>query len=181
MRQSPILQLFTAIVLSFAALICSAGTIINTTGSDDGTAISGFDAVAFFTQKKAILGQSQWSAQHQGAKWLFSTEENRDTFVKAPEKFMPEWGGQCAVCVSENCLSSKKVNGSFDFIKGKLFLYSPGNDSADGARNAFWRSGGGTQSRIQAGDKNWLELQKRLEDDSLKQKDASNYRKTPFD
>ena len=181
MSQISLLQLIVAVFLSSVAAICSAGTVINTTGSDDGTAISGFDAVAFFTQKKAIQGQMQWAFQHQGAKWLFSSEENREAFSKAPEKFMPEWGGQCAWCVSENCLSPKKVNGTFDIIKGKLFLYSPGSETVDGARNAFWRSGGGTQLRIPAGDRNWLELQKRLEDDSLKQRNASNYRKTPFD
>ncbi len=93
MRHLSVLRFFAAVFLSVAAAICSAGTAINTTGSDDGTAISGFDAVAFFTQKKAVAGQPQWSVQHQGAQWLFSSEENREAFSKTPEKFMPEWGG----------------------------------------------------------------------------------------
>lgn len=181
MRQPPILRLFVAVFLSFVAAICSAGTTINTTGSDDSTAISGFDAVAFFTQKKAVIGQPQWSVQHQGAKWLFSSEDNRETFSKSPEKFMPEWGGQCAACVSENCISNKKLSGSFDVISGKLYLFAHGNNSTDGARNGFWNSGGGAQSRIRAGNTYWVDIQKKLEDNTLMQRNASNYRKTQFD
>lgn len=170
-----------ASALCFFAAFSNAGTAINTTGSDDSTAISGFDAVAFFTQKKAVPGQSQWAFEHQGATWLFSSEDNLHAFTKTPEKFMPEWGGQCAACVSENCISNKKLSGSFDVIGGKLYLFAHGNDSKDGARNGFWNSGGGAQSRIRAGDKNWLDIQKNLEADIIKQRTSKNYRKTRFD
>lgn len=181
MRRFLILRWMAGVIFCVFSAWGNAGTSINTTGYDDHTAISGFDAVAFFTEKKAVTGQPQWAMQHQGAKWLFSSEENLKLFASMPEKFMPEWGGQCAWCVSENCISSKKLNGSFDVIGGKLYLFSPGNDSAAGARQGFWNSGGGAQARIRAGDKNWLEIQQKLQDDILKQRDASNYRRTRFD
>lgn len=174
-------RLLIALVFTFFSTLNFAGTAINTTGSDDGLAISGFDAVAFFTQKKAVQGKPEWEFQYQGAKWLFSSAENLQLFSKTPENFVPEWGGQCAWCVSENCISNKKLSGSFDVISGKLYLFAHGNDSADGARNGFWNSGGGAQSRIRSGDKYWVDIQKKLADDTLKQRNASNYRKTRFD
>ena len=174
-------RLLISLVLSFFSALNFAGTAINTTGSDDGLAISGFDAVAFFTQKKAVQGKPEWEFEYQGAKWLFSSAENLQLFSKTPENFVPEWGGQCAWCVSENCISSKKLSGSFDVISGKLYLFAHGNESSEGARNSFWNSGGGAQSRIRSGDKYWVDIQKKLAEDLLKQRNASNYRKTRFD
>ena len=174
-------RLLIAFVLSLLSVWSFAGTVINTTGSDDSLAISGFDAVAFFSQKKAVQGNPEWAFQYQGAKWLFSSSENLQLFSKTPENFLPEWGGQCAWCVSENCISNKKLSGSFDVIGGKLYLFAHGNESSDGARTSFWNSGGGAQSRIRAGNKNWVDIQKKLADDLLQQKNALNYRKTRFD
>ena len=50
-------------------------TSINVVGSDDNVAISSFDAVAFFTQKEAVTGKSEFSHTHLGAKWLFSSAD----------------------------------------------------------------------------------------------------------
>ncbi len=174
-------QFFLSLAFTFFVSLSFAGTIINTTGSDDSTAISGFDAVAFFTQNKAVQGKPELEFKYQGASWHFASQENLQAFIKNPEKFMPEWGGQCAWCISENCISSKKLSGSFDLIDGKLYLFAHGNDSPDGARNGFWKAGGGPQSRIPAGEKYWADIQKKLANDTLKQRNASNYRKTKFD
>ena len=48
-----LLAIFSALLLAGNAL---AQTFVNTVGSDDGVAISGFDIVAFYTEKKAMTG-----------------------------------------------------------------------------------------------------------------------------
>jgi hypothetical protein len=59
---------------------CIAQTSFNTMGSDDSTAISGYDPVAFHTIKKALRGDPKVSHSYGGAKWLFASEENRKIF-----------------------------------------------------------------------------------------------------
>ncbi len=170
------------LLVLFIANMAFAETSINTTGSDDNTAISGFDTVSFFTDKKAVLGKREYEFTYLGAKWLFSSSENLELFVKDPEKYMPEWGGQCAWCVSENCVSKKKITNSFEFINNKLYLFSSGNDSKDGAKNGFLYSSQFRPSlRIVEGNKNWLALKPKLEQGEIVQPNASTYRKTKFD
>src|SRR5262245_33631984 len=105
-------------------------TFVNTAGSDDGVAIAGYDTVSFFTQHKAVLGRADFEQTYLGAKWRFSSEENLSLFRKDPERYMPQWGGQCAWCISENCVSTKKLSGDFEFVDGKLYLFTFGNKSA---------------------------------------------------
>ena len=65
-------------VLAAFALIAQAslaGSIINTFGSPDGIAISGYDTVAFFTEKKAVDGKADYTYEWQGAKWQFAIGE----------------------------------------------------------------------------------------------------------
>ena len=162
-------------------LVAQAGTAVNTVASDNETAISSLDAVAFFTEKKALQGNDEFAHSYNGARWLFSSQANLDLFQQNPDKYMLEWGGQCAWCISEGCISNKKLSGEFDFVKGKLYLYAPGNNTKSGARDGFWRSGGGPGARIHNGDKNWVGIKEKLEDGSLRQANSSSYRKTPFD
>src|SRR6186997_3245142 len=69
--------------------------------SPGGIAIKGYDAVAFFKQSKPVKGMEKFSYQWNNATWLFSNEENRAAFKKAPEKYAPQYGGYCAYGASE--------------------------------------------------------------------------------
>jgi YHS domain-containing protein len=173
---------FTVFALSllFSSLMF-AETFINTVGSDDRTAISGFDSVAFYTDKKAVLGKPEFAFNYLDAKWVFASQENLTLFQNNPDKYMPAWGGQCAWAVSENTLSKKKLSGSFDIIGGKLYLFAHGNESSDGARNGFWQTGGGSSRRISNGNAHWFDIEKKLVDGDIVQPTAKNYRKTKFD
>ena len=54
-------HLLMAVLLLCCSAIAVAGTYINTAGSEDGTAISGFDTVAFFTVQRALKGKAEFS------------------------------------------------------------------------------------------------------------------------
>lgn len=144
--------------MSFA---CLAQTNVNTTGSDDKTAISGFDTVSFFTGKKAVASKPEFEHTHLGARWLFSSAKNLKVFQDNPEKYMPEWDGQCAWCVSENCLSKKKIDGSFEILSGKLYLFLPGNTKKSGALDDFMYGRSPRTQRVQEGEKKRVSTQKR--------------------
>lgn len=140
------------------ARVKKTGSFINTIGSSEGIAISGFDTVAFFTEKKALQGKSEYTFEWMGAKWLFSSQDNLNLFKANPEKYAPQYGGLCAYGVSEGYISGKPADGQFEVMDGKLYLF-PNR----GAHTGWWQSGGGPRSRIANGDLNWPNLKARLE------------------
>jgi hypothetical protein len=46
-------------------------------------AISGTDAVAYFSEGKAVEGRSEFSHQWDGANWHLKSKENRGAFAKS--------------------------------------------------------------------------------------------------
>ena len=58
-----------------------------------GLAIEGFDPVAYFVQKQAVLGLPDYEASQAGAVWRFHNEGNRASFVAHPEIYGPQFGG----------------------------------------------------------------------------------------
>jgi|GEM_PF-188539 YHS domain-containing protein len=151
-----------AAALILAALAGSpalAKEVINTNGSDHNVAISGLDTVAFFTQHKPVQGDEAIFYEWKGARWLFASAQDRDLFKADPEKYAPQWGGYCAVGVSEGHLSKHLVKGSFDIHDGKLYLFAEGKpDDFDYWRKHWLETEGGPISRIPVGESYWAQL-----------------------
>lgn len=64
------------------------------------TASSGYDVVAYQTQNAAVKGTTAAFSYHKGQAYLFSSQENREIFEKNPEKYVPAFGGYCAMGVA---------------------------------------------------------------------------------
>ena len=77
--------------VSVTATSCSAP--LERVNSENGHAIKGFDPVAYFTTGGPVKGEESFAYEWNGAKWLFSSGENRDLFVKKPELYAPQYGG----------------------------------------------------------------------------------------
>lgn len=153
-----------AILLYLAAGPAVARDAINTNGSDKNIAISGLDTVAFFTQKKAVQGNEAISYEWKGAKWIFASNDDRALFVANPEKYAPQWGGYCAVGVSEGHISKNLVKGSYDIKDGKLYLFAESRTpDADYWRKVWLEKNGGPESRVPTGEANWKQLKPRVE------------------
>jgi YHS domain-containing protein len=91
--------------------------------SKSGLAIDGYDPVAYFKKNKAIEGKKEFSVNHQGAVYYFSSAENKDAFIKNPSSYEPQYGGWCAYAMGKN---GDKVNvdpETFKIINGKLYLF----------------------------------------------------------
>ena len=87
-------RLFLGAALSFVAVTSlQAGDV---TYQSSGTAINGYDPVAYFTQKKPVKGDAAHSFTWDGADWRFASQENMATFWTDPEKYAPKYGGYCA-------------------------------------------------------------------------------------
>jgi len=73
--------------------------------------------------KKWIKGNPQFSVQQDGKTYLFPSDEQRQMFLKNPDKYTPALGGDCVVAKVE---MGKQVAGSVQHAAlhgGRLFLF----------------------------------------------------------
>lgn len=88
-----------------------------------GLALKGYDPVAYHIQGVATLGSTSFTTVHQGVKYHFSSEGNRDLFVSNPSKYEPKGGSWCAYAMG---VKGDKVPVSpniFLVLNGKLYLF----------------------------------------------------------
>lgn len=112
-----LLILFTVIALTPA--FSQTKTLLNL--DKEGVAIQGYDPVAYFTEKKPVKGKPEVYATYKGALYYFATKENKNTFLKEPAKYEPEFGGYCAYGVSKGKLVEIDP-AAFQIVNDRLLL-----------------------------------------------------------
>jgi YHS domain-containing protein len=65
-------------------------------GADERLMLLGHDAVAYFKQNDAVRGDPAIKLEHKGVTWRFASEANKAEFQRAPENYMPQFGGFCS-------------------------------------------------------------------------------------
>ena len=114
------------IMFAFVSFSTFAQTAVNRTKEfnlENKVAIQGYDPVAYFVQKKAIKGKSTLSANFEGVIYNFSSQTNKDLFLKNPAQYEPQYGGWCSYAMGAN---GKKVEidpETFKITDGKLNLF----------------------------------------------------------
>ena len=86
-----------------------------------GLALRGYDPVAYFEDGKPTRGTTNLSASYGGARYLFASESHRKLFLENPRRYIPEYGGFCAVGTSHG----EKVDVDPEtgkIVNGKLYL-----------------------------------------------------------
>lgn len=86
-------------------------------------AIQGYDPVAYFTQKKAVKGKSSITTTYDGVTYNFSSQANKDLFLKKPSSYEPQYGGWCAFAMGDYGEKVEINPETFKIIDGKLYLY----------------------------------------------------------
>ena len=86
-------------------------------------AIQGYDPVSYFTQKKAIKGKTTFSYTHEGVIYNFSSQANKDLFIKNPASYEPQYGGWCAYAMGETAEKVAIDPSTFKIIDNKLYLF----------------------------------------------------------
>ena len=66
----------------------------------DGVALSGYDAVAYFTEGRPVPGRAENALSWRGAMWYFASDESLMKFEMNPKAYAPEFGGYCAYSIS---------------------------------------------------------------------------------
>lgn len=111
-----------------------------------GVAVGGFDPVAYFTEQKPVKGNPAIALDHDGAKWYFASEANREAFRLEPAKFAPQYGGYCAWAVSQGYTAKGDPN-AWTVNDGKLYL-----NYNDGVRRDWSKD---IPGHVTKADKNW--------------------------
>jgi YHS domain-containing protein len=118
----------------------------------DGVTIQGYDAVAYFTQMKAVKGDPKYFARYNGATYWFSSEANATMFKDHPEMFAPQYGAFCGYAMSLNKL--RPINPAiFQIVDGRLIL-----QHTEDAYKQFNKDVAGNTSKA---DSNWPEQVKK--------------------
>ncbi len=118
---------------------------------EGGLALNGYDPVAYFNAGKAEAGRSEFEADWQGAKWRFASAENRQTFLRDPNQYAPQYGGYCSWAVGHG-YTAKGDPEVWEIVNGKLYL----NYNRDVKQK--WEPE--KAALIIKGDENWLSFQK---------------------
>ena len=87
----------------------------------DGITLQGYDAVAYFTEMKAVKGDPKFFARYNGATYWFASEQNVTLFKDHPEKYAPQYGAFCGYAMSLDKL--RPVDPTiFQIVNGRLIL-----------------------------------------------------------
>ena len=89
--------------------------------NEQGVILDGYDAVAYFTDNKAIKGDEKFSVRYNGATYWFYSEVHVSLFNNNPGKFAPQYGSFCGYAMSLNKL--RPVDPTiFQLVDGRLIL-----------------------------------------------------------
>ena len=160
MRTKPrILSTISRTCLVWALLTCSMITVRGQTPAltdfnlnQDGVILEGYDPVSYFIGT-VVRGKSTLKYRHQGAEYWFANEENKQFFIKNPDKFIPAYGGWCAYAMADDGEKVKIDPETYKIIEGKLYLFYNFYFN-----NTLIKWNKNEQNLKEKADKNWLKL-----------------------
>jgi hypothetical protein len=143
MKRLPVVLAFLVV----AAATAPAKELVNT--DTQGLALEGYDPVAFHTQQAAVMGDGGITSTFRGATYRFASTEHKRLFDAAPEKYVPAYGGFCAMGVAMGQLYPVEIR-TWRVVEGRLIL----NKSAE-VREMFDANRDGNIGRA---DASWPKL-----------------------
>ena len=148
-------SLLFGLALALAGLQTASAEGVVNASSWTGTAIEGYDPVAYFEEGRPVEGDSDYAHEWMGATWYFASAENRDKFVADPEKYAPQYGGYCAWAVA-NGYTAEIDPQAWAVVDDKLYL----NYSLDVQKQ--WQQD--VPGHITKADANWPDIRAGLAD-----------------
>ena len=112
-------------------------------------AAQGYDVVSYQTEKRPVRGNGHYTADYDGAQYLFSSQENLETFQSNPAKYVPAYNGYCAfgVSVGKKFVGDPEV---WRVVNGRTYLNLDANIQDDWLKD--------TAGRIKKADALWGEI-----------------------
>jgi YHS domain-containing protein len=85
------------------------------------TGLAGFDAVAYFTDGRAVMGHKEFAVPFEDRQWYFASAAHRDLFRADPKRYAPQYRGFSAIDLAQG----RDVPGdpeAWIVVAGKLYL-----------------------------------------------------------
>ena len=117
------LSLRRSLLGALAGLVATAAVAlaVEPVYSKGGFGLSGYDAVAYFSESKAVPGRPEFEHRWAGVRWRFVSAAHLRAFAAAPEKYAPQYGGYCAYAVSKNQIAPADPE-AWKVVDGKLYV-----------------------------------------------------------
>ncbi|MDX2120138.1 MAG: YHS domain-containing (seleno)protein [Gemmatimonadota bacterium] len=112
------------LALAVTMLLGAAGAAAQQTAYNtdkNGLGLKGYDPVAYFSEGAPVKGTAAFSATYEGVTYRFASAEHRHQFQADPTRYLPQYGGYCAMGVA----MGKKLPidpAAFRIVDGKLYL-----------------------------------------------------------
>lgn len=117
-----------------------------------GLALEGYCPVCYLSANKAVKGSPDFPHEYNGVTYLFVNDDARQAFIKTPEKFLPAYGGWCAVGVSMGQRFPVDPT-NFKIVNGRIMLFLK-NANVDGVE--IWNQD--EAGNLGKADTNWTKL-----------------------
>lgn len=88
----------------------------------NGIAAQEYDVVSFFNGNPK-KGSANFSSSYNDAKYYFSSKANQEKFEKTPSNFIPQYGGYCAIAMSEGAAANPNPK-SWEVRDSKLYFFT---------------------------------------------------------
>jgi YHS domain-containing protein len=93
--------------------------------------LKGHDPVAYFTEGRPVKGSAGINNDFDDARYLFSSQKNRERFAASPERYTPQYTGLCATGMALG-VKAEADPSVWKIVDGKLYVFS-----SAGAREKF--------------------------------------------
>lgn len=111
-------------LLAFIAVALFAGLPVRAQGTTEpAVALQGIDVVSYFQASGPVKGQASFRHDFDGARYLFSSPQNRATFVADPDRYLPQFAGLCTTGLSKGFVGQSDPT-VWKIVDGKLYLFS---------------------------------------------------------
>lgn len=116
----------------------------------EGAALSGYDAVAYQDEGKAVHGDASITAGWNSATWRFTSAAHLAQFQANPTRYAPAYDGHCAFAASEGRKSAGNPE-LWQVAQDRLYLLC--------SQSAFEKWTTEFDARVARADANWVTLE----------------------
>lgn len=111
------------IFLAFITLVVFTGLPAQAQApAEPAAALQGMDVVSYFKDGGPVKGQASFRHDFDGARYLFSSTENKAAFAANPDRYLPQFSGLCANGISKDMKGTGDPN-AWKIVDGKLYLF----------------------------------------------------------
>jgi YHS domain-containing protein len=107
------------LMLALAAACFSAPLL----AQSPSVSLKGHDPVAYFTEGRPVKGSTAINYDFDDARYLFSSQKNRERFAASPDRYTPQYSGLCATGMAFGAKAQADPT-VWKIVDGKLYVFS---------------------------------------------------------